>query len=74
MVYIRLADKSSKGVPAWMFDPAICAVIRLTDKPLIDCYALTRLAQLLDSMSSDAPTGEHEPKTGTEDKGVGSET
>src|SRR5690606_3941905 len=47
LIYIRLADKSSKGVPAWMFDPAICAGVRLADDPVIDCGALWRLADLL---------------------------
>ena len=66
MIYIRLPDKSSKGVPAWMFDPAICGGVRLEEEPVIDCGALSRLAQWLDSVGVGAPTAEHEPTTGAE--------
>jgi hypothetical protein len=28
MVYVRLADQSTRGVPAWMFDPVVCAGVK----------------------------------------------
>lgn len=66
LVYIRLPDKTTKGVPAWMFDPAACAGVRLAERPLIDSRALVRLAQLLDSIATDAPTGGREATKGKE--------
>ena len=72
LVYIRLADKSSKGIPAWMFDPGVCAGVRLCDEPSIDCDALSRLAHLLDSTAPDAPNEGYEPATGTQDETDGS--
>ena len=47
MVYVRLADKSTRGVPAWMFDPVVCSTVRLAETPLIECGALAGLAVLL---------------------------
>lgn len=63
MVYIRLPDQSTRGVPAWMFDPGICAVVRLADKPLIDAHALMSLGQLLDSARPAEGNLGHEPTT-----------
>ena len=57
MVYVRLADRSTRGVPAWMFDPVACSGVRLADEPVIACEALARLARLLDSGRSTAGTG-----------------
>ena len=47
MVYVRLADRSTRGVPAWMFDPAVCSTVRVAETPLIGCGALADLAALL---------------------------
>ena len=47
MVYVRLADRSTRGAPAWMFDPVVCSGVRLAGTPLIACGALTGLAVLL---------------------------
>lgn len=52
IVYVRLSNHTTRGVPAWMFDEAICAEIRTADRPAIDCQALLRLARLLDSARS----------------------
>ena len=48
LVYIRMPNNATRGIPAWMFDEAICASVRCADRPMIDCQALLRLAQLLD--------------------------
>jgi hypothetical protein len=61
LVYVRLANSTTRGVPAWMFDEAICAGIRSVERPTIDCHALLRLAQLLDSLRSDVHSAGHEP-------------
>jgi len=66
MVYVRLADQTTRGVPAWMFDPAVCEGVRLAEESIIDCEALLRLAQLLDSLEADARSAGHEPTKGTE--------
>lgn len=61
LVYIRLPNSTTRGVPAWMFDESICAGIRSAERPAIDCRALLRLAQLLDSWMPDAHSAGHEP-------------
>src|SRR5215472_8115115 len=48
LVYIRMLNNTTRGIPAWMFDELICASVRYADRPTIDCQALLRLAQLLD--------------------------
>jgi hypothetical protein len=48
MVYVRLADRSTRGVPAWMFDPAACSGVKLADKPAVAFGALVELSRLLD--------------------------
>lgn len=47
MVYVRLADRSTRGVPAWMFDPVVCSGIRTAGKPLIERAAPVGLSVLL---------------------------
>lgn len=32
MVYVRLADRSTRGVPAWMFDPAVCSGVKRLER------------------------------------------
>lgn len=49
LVYVLLKDRSTRGIPAWMFDEAICASVRLSEAPTIDCSALVKLADLLES-------------------------
>jgi hypothetical protein len=48
LVYIRMPNNTTRGIPAWMFDESICASVRCADRPTTDCQALLRLAQLLD--------------------------
>jgi hypothetical protein len=57
MVYVRLADRSTRGVPAWMFDPEVCSGVRLAEEPLVDCGALLELACLLDRKEATGRTG-----------------
>jgi hypothetical protein len=69
MVYVRLADRSTRGVPAWMFDPVVCSTVRLAETPLIECGALAGLAVLLAHHREIARTGGHEdPKTESTDR------
>ena len=74
-MYIRFADGSGKGVPAWMFDPAVCASIRSAETPTVNCAALLRLAQLLESAQSEilpeSGNVEHEPTISEEEDGDG---
>src|SRR6516164_7260489 len=48
LVYIRMPNNTTRGIPAWMFDESICGSVRCADRPTTDCQALLRLAQLLD--------------------------
>jgi hypothetical protein len=63
MVHVRLPDRSTRGVPAWMFDPGICAGIRWSENPLIDVSALVQLSRMLDSTSPGERNMGHEPTT-----------
>jgi hypothetical protein len=55
-----MPNNATRGIPAWMFDEAICASIRCADRPTIDCRALLRLAQLLDLQAESRSIGGHE--------------
>jgi hypothetical protein len=49
LVYLRMPNNTTRGIPAWMFDESICASVRCADRAIIiDLQALLRLAQLLD--------------------------
>lgn len=61
MVYVRLADRSTRGVPAWMFDPGVCAGVKLEERPRIACRALAELSLLLEEHQATARSGGHEP-------------
>jgi hypothetical protein len=50
IVYVQLPNRTTRGVPAWMFDEAICARVRCAERPTVDCRALLSLAHLLDSV------------------------
>jgi hypothetical protein len=60
LVYIRMPNNATRGIPAWMFDETICASIRCADRPTIDCQVLLRLAQLLDLQAESRGIGGHE--------------
>jgi hypothetical protein len=60
LVYIRMPNNATRGIPAWMFDETICASIRCADRPTIDCRALLRLAQMLDLQAESRGIGGHE--------------
>ena len=51
LVYVRMPNNATRGIPAWMFDEAICGSVRNADSPIIDCHALLSLARLLDGRS-----------------------
>ena len=48
LVYVRMPNNTTRGIPAWMFDESICASVRCANRAIIDFQALLRLAQLLD--------------------------
>ena len=58
LIYVRLLNNTTRGVPAWMFDEVICSGVRSAERPTIDGGALLRLAQLLDSIQESPPTGD----------------
>jgi len=60
LVYIRMSNNATRGIPAWMFDQAICSRVRCADRPAIDCHALLRLAGLLDLEVEARGIGGHE--------------
>ena len=60
LVYVRMPNKATRGIPAWMFDEAICASIRCADQPIINCQALLQLTQLLDRQSESRGIERHE--------------
>ena len=60
LVYVRMPNNATRGIPAWMFDETICASIRCADRPMIDCQALLKLAQLLDLQVESRGIGRHE--------------
>jgi hypothetical protein len=62
-VYIRLPNKTTRGIPGWMFDEVVCAGVRSADQPTIDCHALLRLSQLLDFQSARRRAAENESAT-----------
>ena len=58
VIYVKLPNHGTGGVPAWMFDEFICASVRDAAHPVIDCGALLRLAQLLDLLEARPRTGD----------------
>jgi hypothetical protein len=68
LIYVRLPDKSTKGVPAWMFDPGVCAGVRMEEKPVIDCRALVALSQLLDRRGTVDRSVPHDQTTNSDSK------
>jgi hypothetical protein len=63
IVYIRLPNKTTRGIPGWMFDEVVCASVRSADRATIDCHALLRLSQLLDFQSERRRAAENESAT-----------
>jgi hypothetical protein len=49
LVYVRLPNRTTRGIPGWMFDEVVCASVRSAERPMVDGRALLRLAHLLDS-------------------------
>jgi len=63
VIYIRLPNDTTCGVPAWMFDEVICCRVRTAEQPTIDPGALWRLAELLDSVQANSRTGNDDAST-----------
>ena len=63
LVYVILPDRTTQGVPGWMFDEVICSTVRVAGQPAIEGGALFRLAQLLDSFRESQRTGDDENKS-----------
>lgn len=62
-MYVRLPNNTSRGIPAWMFDEAVCASVRSADQPTIECGSLLRLCRLLDSYSGEMRNAAHDSTT-----------
>ena len=60
LVYVRMPNNTTRGIPAWMFDESICASVRCADRAIIDFQALLRLAQLLDIQLENRGIERHE--------------
>jgi hypothetical protein len=60
LVYVRMPNNTTRGIPVWMFDDSICASVRCADRAIIDCQALLRLAQLLDLQLENRGIERHE--------------
>ena len=60
LVYVRMPNNTTRGIPGWMFDESICASVRCADRAIIDCQALLRLAQLLDLQLENRGIERHE--------------
>ena len=60
LVYVRMPNNTTRGIPGWMFDESICASVRCADRAIIDCEALLRLAQLLDLQLENRGIERHE--------------
>ncbi len=48
LVYVRLKDRSTRGIPMWMFDQARCTGIHEAVDPLVEVSALLDLSELLE--------------------------
>ena len=66
VIYVMLPDRTTRGVPGWMFDEVVCSSVRPAEKPTIDGDALLRLAQLLDSFKADRRTGNDDNKASSQ--------
>ena len=51
LVYVRMPNNATRGIPAWMFDQAVCGSVRKAGFPIINCQALLSLGRLLDGQS-----------------------
>ena len=63
LVYVILPDRTTRGVPGWMFDEVIASTVRLAQRPTIEMGALLRLAHLLDAFLEDQRTRDDENKS-----------
>jgi hypothetical protein len=49
-------DAMLVSTPCWMFDAAVCARIRMGDKPSVDCAALRAVRDLIDEVRASIPS------------------
>ena len=70
VIYVKLPNNTTRGVPAWMFDEVICAAVRTAEHPTVDGGALLRLAQLLDSVQGSARTGDDENQSHSQTQSI----
>lgn len=45
--FVRMPNSTGRGIPARMFDEAVCSRIRSGLRPIIECRSLLKLAELL---------------------------
>ena len=68
VIYVRLPNNTTRGIPAWMFDEVLCSGIRTAEQPTIDGDALLRLAHLLDSVQESLRIEEDDNNTSFQTK------
>jgi hypothetical protein len=60
VVYVRLPNSATRGIPAWMLDAAICSSVRMSERPIVSWSALCKLARLLEVHRAQNPTAADE--------------
>ena len=68
LVYIRMPNNATRGIPAWMFDEVTCTRVRSVEHPVVEYDALFRLAELLDSAKGRLRSGANESTTASSEK------
>ena len=68
VIYVKLSNNTTRGIPAWMFDEVICARVRSVEHPVVEYDALFRLAELLDSAKGRLRSGANESTTASSEK------
>jgi len=63
LVFIRMPNNSTRGIPGWMFDLERCSAMRFEQTPAVDPHALLALISLLDLHSQDEAHQEDESKS-----------
>lgn len=63
MLVARLPDGSRRGIPAWMFDPAVCDKVLKVSRPLVEAHTLLEIAHLLELNSQRKLTARDERKS-----------
>lgn len=69
MLIARLPDGSRRGIPAWMFDRAVCETVREVPRPLVDPRCLLEIVDLLEIAQRQKITALNEHSSNTKAQG-----